>query len=123
MTLEGLRKAGEVVKIWSECIAYLSGGSFLIYKVLSGYFITDLSLKLQCERLTSETGDSIAVTATLKKGDKGTIRIHDVRVRLTTVDGQIMSEKSMIGVQRLSFNTDPSGQCARLSNETPKPLG
>lgn len=100
---------GEAVKVWAEVIAYGSAGAFLIYKTLSGYFITDLSLKIRCERFASADADNLSVTASLKKGEKGTIRIHDARVRLTNATaGTVLDEKTMIGTDRLSFNTDAS---------------
>jgi hypothetical protein len=109
-TLNCLRTVGETAKVWAECIAYGSAGSFLIYKVLSGYFITDLSLKISCERFTSADTESLSVTASLKKGEKGTIRIHDARVRLTDAVGAALHEKTMIGIHRLSFNTEASNR-------------
>jgi hypothetical protein len=109
-TLEWLRTHGEVAKVWAECFAYVSGGAFLIYKVLSGYFLTDLSLKISCERFTLAGVDNLSVTATVKKGDKGAIRIHDARVRITDAVGTILHEKALIGTNRLSFNTDDSAR-------------
>jgi hypothetical protein len=109
-TLEYLRTHGEVAKVWAECFAYVSAGAFLIYKVLSGYFITDLSLKICCERFTPADVDNLSVTATLKKGEKAAIRIHDARVRISNAVGTILHEKALIGTHRLSFNTDASAR-------------
>lgn len=104
---ETAKSVGETLKVWAEFVAYSSAGVFLIYKVLSGYFITDLSMRISCERFARESGtDYVAVTATLKKGDKGTIRIHDAKVRITNNDGKVMDEQHMRGVDRLSFTTD-----------------
>jgi len=113
------RPIGETLKLWAEMIAYGSGGAFLIYKVLSGYFITDLSVKVSCERLpqtprgavgesTIGQGDEVllAATAILKKGDKGTIRIHDAKVRISDDAGKVLDEQRMIGIDRLSFTTN-----------------
>jgi hypothetical protein len=120
-TLESLRHVGEMVKVWAEVIAYGSAGVFLIYKALSGYFITDLSLKITCKRFVSADADSLSVTATLKKGDKGTIRIHDARVRLTdAADGTVLDEKTMAGTNRLSFNTDASERITATFNRDSK---
>jgi hypothetical protein len=104
---ETAKSVGEAFKVWAEFVAYSSAGAFLIYKVLSGYFITDLSVKISCERFTQKPGtDYVAVTAILKKGDKGTIRIHDAKVRITNSDGKVVDEQQMTGVDRLSFTTD-----------------
>ena len=105
-----LKDAGEIAKTWSEVAAYSSAGLFLVYKLLSGYFITDLSLKIGCERFAPDSTDHLAVTAFLKKGDKGAIRIHDARVRITDTGGAFIDEQAMVGIERLSFNTDPAAR-------------
>jgi hypothetical protein len=121
-TLEVLKTAGEALKAWAECVAYASAGVFLIFKVLSGYFITDLSLKIDCERFSSGNRDILSVTANLKKGEKGTIRIHDARVRLSKIDETVLNEKPMIGIYRLSFNTDASSRIiATFNRDSQKP--
>jgi hypothetical protein len=108
VTFDGWQAAGDAAKVWAEFIAYGSAGVFLIYKILSGYFITDLSLKIGCERLIAQDTDDLSVTAYLRKGEKGTIRIHDARARLSDVSGNVLGEKAMIGVNRLSYKTDAS---------------
>ena len=119
--LESLRRVGEAIKVWAEVIAYGSAGVFLIYKTLSGYFITDLSLKISCKRFVSADADNLSVTATLKKGEKGTIRVHDARVRLTNASaGTALGEKTMVGTNRLSFTTDASERITATFNRDSK---
>jgi hypothetical protein len=101
------RPIGETLKVWAETIAYGSGGVFLIYKVLSGYFIADLSLKVSCERFATGQGmEILAASAILKKGDKGTIRIHDAKVRISDDAGNVFAVQRMTGIDRLSFETE-----------------
>jgi len=109
---QNARPIGETLKAWAETIAYASGGVFLIYKVLAGYFITDVSLTISSVRAPREQGhDYLSVTASLKKGDKGTIRIHDARVRITQqMSDNVVDEQRMIGIDRLSYTTDQTGR-------------
>jgi hypothetical protein len=109
VTLQCFKDVGEALKVWAEFIAYGSGGAFLIFKIGSGYFITDLSLNISCERFSlSDDLDNLSVTALVKKGEKNTIRIHDARIRITDLAGNFIDERKMIGIERLSFKTDSS---------------
>ena len=112
---------GETLKVWAEAIAYGSGGLFLIYKILSGYFVTDLSVKVACERFSrGQDEEELAVTVSLKKGEKGTVRIDDVRFRLVDQAGTQVSEHPMRGIDRLSFTTSDLGRMCIAFNRTPE---
>lgn len=123
MTLQGFKEVGEAFKVWAEFIAYGSGGVFLAFKIRSGYFITDLSLKISCERFSlGDDLDNLSVTALVKKGEKSTIRIHDARVRIADLAGNVIDERKMIGIDRLSFKTDNSERISvvfRASSKKP----
>jgi hypothetical protein len=103
---------GATWKVWAETIAYGSGGVFLIYKMLSGYFITDVALRPSCRRKCTTTGfDYLSVTAILKKGERGTIVLHDAQVRITdAATGSVLDQQAMMGIDRLSFTTDRAGR-------------
>ena len=117
------RPIGETLKIWAQIIAYGSAGFFLIYKVVSGYFICDLSLKVSCERFSHGESEQLAVTAALKKGEKGALQVHDARIRVTDQSGAFVYVQPMIGTERLSFDTDGHGRMMiafdRTSSERP----
>lgn len=118
------RPIGETLKVWAETIAYGSGGVFLIYKVVSGYFITDLSMEVSCERfLRGDQKEDLAVTAVLKKGEKGTVRVHDAKILVTDQYGHLVDEQPLIGIDRLSFTTDDLGRMRiafdRISEQVP----
>lgn len=120
---EHARPIGETLKVWAQIIAYGSGGLFLIYKVVSGYFICDLSLKVSCERFSNGEKDQLAVTAAIKKGENGAVQVHDARIRVTDQSGAFVDARPMIGTERLSFNTDGHGRMMiefdRTSSESP----
>ena len=70
------------VKTFFEIAAYLAAAFFFLYKVVSGYLITNMSVRIGCNRQSLEgTSDLLAVTLTLLKGNLGSVRIHDVVVR------------------------------------------
>jgi len=124
LPLESFKQIGEALKVWAEFIAYGSGGVFLIYKIVSGYFITDLSLRITCERFPLDNeSDNLSVAAMVRKGDKGTVRIHDCKIRVTDMAGQVLDEKRMCGTDRLSFNMDKTGRMSITFARTSKKHG
>lgn len=86
--------------------AYLAAGIFFLYKMLAGYFMTNLSVTLTTARqhLTSER-DHLAVSVELAKGDRGTVRLHDCQVRISW-KGDPPIIKPLIGTDRRSKNTE-----------------
>lgn len=96
----------ENVKAVAEIMAYLSAALFLAYKVYSGWFITDLSIKLECRRDRSSklNADYLGATVTVKKGERGAIQLHDLRV--TVFDGsggQMRCSQEARGLRRLGI--------------------
>ena len=64
-------------------VAWFSAAVFFIYRVFSGYFIVDLSLKISCERKRkSDEVDYLAVMLVLKKGERGGVELHDAQARV-----------------------------------------
>src|SRR4051794_7083947 len=79
------RPIGETLRPWAETVAYGGAGAFLFYKLISGYFIADLSLKVSAERgaCSGDQGfDYLAVSANLKKGDRGATSLEDAQVEV-----------------------------------------
>jgi hypothetical protein len=76
----------EIVKGIVETLAILIGGYFALQRILAGNQIVNLSLKIACDRVAVPHGrDSLRATLSLVKGDRSTIQIHDIEVR---VNGQ-----------------------------------
>jgi hypothetical protein len=103
----------ETLKPFAEIIAYAAAGVFFLYKAASGFFVSNLSLKLSCRRKPSRDGqvDYLSVVASLKKGDKGALKLFDAQVRVTCPDGKDLPpvtfkqqfRQQLIGIERLSF--------------------
>ena len=52
---------------WGQLVAWVAAALFFGYKILSGYLITDLSLKMSCERKHNAGElDYLSVTVTAK---------------------------------------------------------
>jgi hypothetical protein len=69
----------EGIKNLSEAFARICAGGFFLYKMLSGYLISNLILSLACDRKPTDVGaDFLVVRTTLKKGDRGAVALHDV---------------------------------------------
>jgi hypothetical protein len=93
----------------AKAFALLAAGGFFFYKVISGYQKIDLKLSLRCERSSvNESTDLIIIFASLAKGDRGSLRIHDMQARFTWTPGHT-AILPFIGFDRLSFNTVQSG--------------
>ena len=73
-----------VVKTIVEILAYFSAFLFFAFKAWSGYFITNMSVRISCSRqrdISDRTTDLLTVTLILLKGDLGSVQIHDIQVR------------------------------------------
>lgn len=103
----------------AEIIALLSGAAFFAYKAISGYLITNVSIKLRCVRqhIPGATDDHLKVTITLEKGDRGTVQIHDVQARVCTAIGKLPpifeTDFDSLGVDRRSFKHKSFGNTER----------
>jgi hypothetical protein len=113
--LESLKGIAEGVKNVAEALALVCAACFFIYKLIAGYLFTDLSVKVEAGRcrILGEY-DVLVITATLKKGERGSVQIHDAQVRISydnvTQDAEIIP---MLGFLRLSYGTENLGKKER----------
>lgn len=90
-------------KDWSEAFAWICAGGFFLYKMLSGYLISNLTLSLACDRKTADVGaDFLVVRATLKKGDRGAVALHDVIAEVSPAAPGEDQAKPLAATRRLS---------------------
>lgn len=92
---------------WIDAVAKLLGVigalGFFLYKWRTGYHKINLELSIACERVPMDADrEHLSITATLKKGDRGSLRLHDLQARVTTdADGAVVLP--FIGFERLSY--------------------
>lgn len=98
-----------LIKDIAQIGAWVAAGIFFAYKAVSGYLIVDASLRLDCERKRVGSDQFLKVTATVKKGERGAIRLLDSRVRLTQGGATIGESQEFVGIRRLSFVTSSDG--------------
>jgi len=107
----GPKDIADLIKTIVETFAYLLAGLFFIYKWLAGYLTTNLSLRVKCQRARDEvdnTKDVLAIMLVLSKGDRGSLKIHDIEVR---VNGQTVPELAKLREQLWRFsNISPTKQ-------------
>src|SRR5579871_6083701 len=72
----------ENLKNFSEAAGIVGGAGYLAYRVIAGYFRVDLCLSVSTRRLSRPNDDVIAITARLKKGARGSLRLQDVQARV-----------------------------------------
>ena len=103
----------EDIKNLTEILAFIAAGLFFGYKFVAGYFITNLSLSLACLRQESplEGKDFLAVTAKLTKGERGSLDLHDAKVRVNWMSGHLI--EALAGIERQSFSTERLGKTDR----------
>jgi hypothetical protein len=91
----------EHIKTVVEISAYAAVLAFFIYKVLAGYVVTGLSVKVACDRARSANpaNDHLSICAAAKKGKTGTLRLHDAQARITVV-GAAPQIVELVGIER-----------------------
>jgi hypothetical protein len=102
----------EDTKAIAETVALTCAAVFFLWKVISGYLHVELGLSISSSRTPQLNGnDLLVVTAKLNKGARGSVRLHDVQVRLT-FDGTVLT-KPLIGFHRQSYRTETIGSTKR----------
>jgi hypothetical protein len=104
----GPKEIVEVTKSIAEIFAYLLAGAFFLYKWISGYLVTNLTVRIACDREkdpTDNAADMLAVTLVLLKGERGSLWIYDIGV---CNNGCPIPEMANLRKQlwRLSYKTD-----------------
>lgn len=97
---------------WGQLAALLAAAVYFGFKTLSGYLISDMSVKASCERKHGPDGlDYLAVSVTVKKGERGGVIIHDAQARVTP---SVPDEpQELIGIRKLV--PDTAGATARIT--------
>lgn len=85
---------------WGQLAVWTAALAFFGYKAFTGYFVTDMSVKIACERKhkTGQT-DFLAVTVIARKGERGGLHIHDGQARVRDLPGTPPQE--LIGIRRM----------------------
>lgn len=88
-----------------EMFAYLRAGSFFLYKLVSGYLMTNLSVALTTTRQHSTPErDHLVVSVALAKGDRGSVKLHDCQVKISWTGHRVI--KPLIGTDRRSKKSE-----------------
>jgi hypothetical protein len=109
------KEATEIIKDWVEIAAYFAALLFFGYRLLSGYFVSDMSISLDCERKRSGTAnkDYLGISVALKKGERGGISLHDASVRITSCTAnQVFGPLPLVTIARANRTRetqDPAG--------------
>ena len=100
-------------KPYVELFAYLAAGIFFLYKLLTGYLMTNLSVSISCSRQCANRNgkDHLTVTASLSKGERGSVNLHDAQVKVKWNGDE--NAESLIGADRRSLKTEVVGESNR----------
>jgi hypothetical protein len=106
-----IKTISETVKAIVESIAFGCAGGFFIWKIYSGYQVVNLSLGLKCQRTARNADtDFLVVSATLTKGERGSLEVHDAQARFTI--GDQVQTVPFVSFERSSYTTEllPAGK-------------
>jgi hypothetical protein len=69
----------------TKILAFSGATLFFGFKLLSGFFLFNLSVAIKCERKPKlgANVDVLVVTAILKKGDMSALTLHDIRAKVS----------------------------------------
>ena len=103
----------EWIKESIEFLAFLGAALFFGFKLLSGFFIHNLSVSLKCDRSAVKDSDNdiLIVTAELEKGDISAITLHDVQARISY--SHHSESITFHGIHRCSHTTQHLGSPCR----------
>jgi hypothetical protein len=100
-------------KPYVELFAYVAAGGFFLYKLLTGYLMTNLSVSLSCSRQCAKRNgkDHLIVRVNLSKGERGSVNLHDAQVKVKW--NSDAEAKPLIGTDRRSLKTELVGKSER----------
>ena len=103
----------DFIKDSVEFLAFLGATLFFGFKLLSGFFVHNLSVSLKCQRclIPDSDNDVLVVTAELAKGDISALTLHDIQARVSY--GDYSESISFHGFLRCSFTTQDVGSTSR----------
>src|SRR5471030_2722941 len=80
---------------------------FFAWKAFAGYHVTNMVLNISCVRQPSSTEgkDDLAVLVTLKKGDRGTVSLHDAQFLVWNADHKGFENHALHSIDRWTFVT------------------
>ena len=114
------KEIAETTKNFTEALAWACAGGFFLYKAVSGYLISNLSLSVTCQREIANAGmDYLVVTASLKKGDRGAVSLHEVIASVFGTDGKHQT-KCLSATKRLSSIKLGSDELLQLKDSPAK---
>jgi hypothetical protein len=96
-----------------EIAAYIAAVLFFVYKVYSGYLVSDLSIQISCERQRKPGNDGkdyLGIIVKAKKGNQGAIELNDAQVRARScLDDHVIGPYPLTGIDRLKRTKPVAG--------------
>jgi hypothetical protein len=90
-----------------EMFAYLAAAGFFVFKWTSGYMSTNLSIEIVCTRKESTPDtDLLGVVVILSKGDRGSLHIFDVGIRVDEEEVDVRDQMEPYSVAREEITSE-----------------
>ena len=108
------------IKDLAQVFAWAAAGGYFLFKMITGYFTINLSVSVSAERQRiNRNRDFLKAVVTIKKGDRGTFRLHDVKLRVKH-NGKVDDLK--LDVQRFSFRRGEKTLSIRMDQQVDCPM-
>ena len=103
MELADAQKYADIIKNIATALGILATALYFAIKILGGYEVLNVKLAVRSKRESKPNSDRdyLAITATVTKGDRASVQLHDAQARIT-VNG-LSHEIAFKGVERLSI--------------------
>ncbi|MGA2908675.1 MAG: hypothetical protein ABSE36_13310 [Terracidiphilus sp.] len=94
----------EIVKNYAQVVAWAAGATYFIMKIIQGYWIVDMSVKVSLTRQHSDLSDEdyIGASVELVKGEISSVQLHDATLVVRQAG---RDQKVTLPIQRFSFRT------------------
>jgi hypothetical protein len=112
MTPQQQKDLAEIIKNYAQVAAWTVAGLYFLLRSLNGDFVVDASLTATTQRSASHSPgvDYLSVVVDLKRGSRGSLRLHDAVVIVTQ---RGTSQKAKLGIERFSFRQ--GGKCLAVA--------
>src|SRR5260221_1888865 len=106
---EDIPRCLQIAKAIAETLALVLAFLFFLFKTYVGYLTSNLSLTVDCKRYAAaaqpgqKATDYLAVTASVKKGENGLLRLFLAEARVAGV-GTNWNEKKPFDIKRIGYN-------------------
>lgn len=102
------------IELFTKIVAFAAAAAFFLYKLISGFFLIDMSISIATERIAKDESDidHLGITVTLSKGDRSSVIIEETHIRIIC-EGTTIDRMELNGLNRLDASLLKNGEWVR----------